>query len=337
MAQSDVFIIAEAGVNHNGDMDLARRLIDVAAEAGADAVKFQTFTSASLMSDAAPMAEYQKAGAEADSAVEMIRALELGHDQFAELARHCEQRGILFLSTAFDIDSARFLHGLGMRRFKIPSGEITNAPLIRRIARMADQVIVSTGMATLADVEAAVGWIEAEGVEDIVILHCVSNYPAPPEAANLRAMDTLRAAFGHPVGWSDHTLGDAVTLAAVARGATVIEKHFTLDTALPGPDHAMSLNPDELRAMVARIRDVEASLGSGRKAPTEAERETAVVARRSLFARVAIAAGQTVTEEELIALRPGDGLSPARLDDIVGRPAARDIAAGAKLGWNDLA
>ncbi|MFN4295769.1 MAG: N-acetylneuraminate synthase [Brevundimonas sp.] len=330
------FIIAEAGVNHNGDMALARRLIEVAAEAGADAVKFQTFRTDQVLSSSAILADYQKAGARAETALDMIRPLELSFDHFSELARFCEPLGIQFLSTAFDVDSARFLKSLGMSRFKIPSGEITNEPLVRRLARLADQVILSTGMSTLAEVEAAVGWIEEECVQDIVILHCVSNYPAPPETANLRAMDTLAAAFGWPVGWSDHTLGDAIALAAVARGARVIEKHFTLDKSMPGPDHAMSLDPAELRHMVSRIREVEVSLGDGRKRPAPAEEETRLVARRSLFARVDIAAGQTLREPDLQLLRPGDGLPPGRIKELVGRRATRDLPAGAKLDLGDF-
>ena len=330
-------IIAEAGVNHNGDISLARELIDVAYHAGADAVKFQTFKAEQVLSPLAPLAEYQKSGAGVESAMEMIKSLEIELDQFGALSSYCDQRGIEFLSTAFDIESARYLKQLGMDRFKIPSGEITNEPLIRAIAQLADQIILSTGMSYLSEVEAAIDWIKDEGVSDIVILHCVSNYPAPPEMANLRAMDTLAAAFGLPVGWSDHTLGDMISLAAVARGARVIEKHFTLDKAMSGPDHAMSLDPDELRQMISRIRDVEASLGDGRKRPTPAEAETRLVARRSLFAKVFIPAGSPLNEDNLQSLRPGNGISPSRLREVVGRRASRDIAIGQMISWDHLA
>ena len=318
-----VFFIAEAGVNHNGDLDLALKLVDVAKAAGADAVKFQTFRSGAISAPEAPMAEYQKARDGAASQAEMLRRLELPDADFARIADHCR------------------VVGIGMTKFKLASGEITNAPFVKGVARLAAEakgsVILSTGMSTLDEVAEAVGWIGAEGDPGLTILHCVSNYPAPAKDANLRAMDTLAEAFGRPVGWSDHTLGDAVSLAAVARGATVIEKHFTLDKATPGPDHAMSLSPEELTGLIAAVRAVEASLGDGIKRPVEAEREIMVVARRSLFAARDIAAGAVVTADDLIALRPGDGISAARHDEISGRTAARAIPAGTKLSPPDLA
>ena len=335
-----VFFIAEAGVNHNGDLDLALRLVDVAKAAAADAVKFQTFRSGAISAPEAPMAEYQKARDGAVSQVEMLRRLELPDADFARIADHCRAVGIEFMSSPFDIDSARMLAGLGMKRFKLASGEITNAPFVKGVAQLAadarGEVILSTGMSTLAEVADAVGWIAAEGDPGLTILHCVSNYPAPASDANLRAMDALAEAFGRPVGWSDHTLGDAVSLAAVARGAAVIEKHFTLDKAMPGPDHAMSLSPQELTDLIAGVRAVEAALGDGIKRPVDAEREIMVVARRSLFAARDIAAGAVVTADDLIALRPGDGISAARHDTIVGRTAARAIPAGTKLAETDL-
>ncbi len=335
-----VFFIAEAGVNHNGDPDLAMRLVDVAKAAGADAVKFQTFRSGAISAPEAPMAEYQKARDGAASQAEMLKRLELTDAAFARIADHCRAVGIEFMSSPFDIDSARMLAGIGMTRFKLASGEITHARLVKGVARLAagagGTVILSTGMSTLEEVAEAVDWIEAEGDPGLTILHCVSNYPAPAGDANLRAMDTLAEAFGWPVGWSDHTLGDAVSLAAVARGATVIEKHFTLDKTLPGPDHAMSLSPEELTSLIAGVRAVEAALGEGIKRPVEAEREIMVVARRSLFAARDIAGGAAVTAEDLIALRPGDGLSAARHDAVVGRTAARTIPAGTKLSPADL-
>ena len=335
-----VFFIAEAGVNHNGEIDLALKLVDVAKAAGADAVKFQTFRSGAISAPEAPMAEYQKARDGAASQSDMLKRLELPDAGFARIADHCRAVGIEFMSSPFDIGSARMLAGLGMKRFKLASGEIINAPFVKGVARLAadarGEVILSTGMSTLEEVAEAVGWIAAEGDPGLTILHCVSNYPAPASDANLRAMDTLAEAFGWPVGWSDHTLGDAVSLAAVARGATVIEKHFTLDKAMPGPDHAMSLSPEELTGLIAGVRAVEASLGDGIKRPVAAEREIMVVARRSLFAARDIAAGAAVEAEDLIALRPGDGISAARNDAVVGRAAARAIPAGTKLTDADL-
>ncbi|MFC5344749.1 N-acetylneuraminate synthase [Brevundimonas staleyi] len=330
-----VVFIAEAGVNHNGDLDLALKLVDVARAAGADAVKFQTFKSGAISTPEAPMAEYQKARDGAASQAEMLKRLELPDADFARIADHCRAVGIEFMSSPFDIDSARMLAGIGMKRFKLASGEITNAPFVKGVARLAaeagGEVILSTGMSTLDEVAEAVGWIAENGDPGLTILHCVSNYPAPAKDANLRAMETLAEAFGKPVGWSDHTLGDAVSLAAVARGAMVIEKHFTLDKAMPGPDHAMSLSPEELTGLIAGVRAVEASLGDGIKRPVEAEREIMVVARRSLYAARDIAAGAVIAAEDLIALRPGDGISAARHDAVVGRTAASDIAAGTKL------
>ena len=335
-----VFFIAEAGVNHNGDIDLALRLVDVAHRAGADAVKFQTFTTDKVIAVDAPLAEYQKANAGAPSAVEMLKGFELPQGDFARIADHCRAVGIEFMSSPFDLDSAAFLAGIGMTKFKLASGEITHEAFVRGVARLAadngGSVILSTGMSTLDEVAQAVGWIEAAGDPPLTILHCVSNYPAPAKDANLRAMDTLAEAFGRPVGWSDHTLGDAVSLAAVARGARVVEKHFTLDNALAGPDHAMSMDPDGLARLIAGIRTVEASLGDGIKRPVAAEREIMTVARRSLFAARDIAAGAVVAADDLIALRPGDGIPAAKQGDVVGRTAASDIRAGTKLAASHL-
>ncbi|MBU2379937.1 MAG: N-acetylneuraminate synthase family protein [Alphaproteobacteria bacterium] len=336
-----VFFIAEAGVNHNGDLDLALRLVDVAHRAGADAVKFQTFRTEAVIAAGAPLADYQKANAGTPTAAEMLKGFELPHADFARIADHCRAVGVEFMSSPFDLDSAAFLAGIGMTKFKLASGEITHAAFVRGMARLAadagGSVILSTGMSTLDEVAEAVGWIEAAGDPDLTILHCVSNYPAPVSDANLRAMDTLAVAFGRPVGWSDHTLGDAVSLAAVARGAVVVEKHFTLDNGLAGPDHAMSMDPEGLARLIAGIRSVEASLGDGVKRPVEAEREIMTVARRSLFAARDIAAGAVVTADDLVALRPGDGVSAARMEEVAGRTAARAIPAGAKLAMSDLA
>ncbi len=336
-----VFFIAEAGVNHNGDVGLALQLCDVARQAGADAVKFQTFRVEAISAPEAPMADYQKAHADAPTQTEMLKRLELPHADFQRIADHCRAIGIEFMSSPFDLDSARFLAGIGMTKFKLASGEITNAPFVKGVARLAadagGSVILSTGMSTLDEVAEAVRGIEGEGCSDLTILHCVSNYPAPAKDANLRAMDTLAAAFGHPVGWSDHTLGDAVSLAAVARGATLVEKHFTLDTALSGPDHQMSMDPEGLTRLIAGIRAVEASLGDGVKQPVEAEREIMTVARRSLFAARDIAGGAVILEADLSALRPGDGVSPARIGEVVGRTAKATIPAGTKIAMTDFA
>lgn len=332
------FVVAEAGVNHNGDPALARRLIDEAAAAGADAVKFQTFRADRVVSPSAPKAAYQTANTGgAQSQLEMIRALELDGEQFAHLKAHCARRGILFLSTPFDEDSADLLRGLGVPAFKVPSGEITNLPLVRHVGGLGRPVILSTGMATLEEVGRAVDTLSAAGCPGLAILHCVSDYPAAPEDTNLRAMATLREAFGVPVGLSDHSEGIEIALAAVALGAAVIEKHVTLDKALPGPDHRASLDPGELRALVAGIRKVEAALGDGIKAPRPAEADTSAVARRSLFLRAGLGAGEDIRADNLVALRPAGGIPPDELERVVGRRAARDLEAGAMLRRSDLA
>lgn len=334
---SRTYVIAEAGVNHNGKLDWAHRLIDVAAKAGADAVKFQTFRTESIAAASAEMADYQKANTGSEtSQAEMLKALELSFDQFAALADHAKDAGIDFLSTAFDLESLGFLDRLGVRLLKIPSGEITNPDLVGAVGRAGRPVVMSTGMADLGEVERALGWLREAGAGEICLLHCVSDYPADPADANLAAMDTMRAAFGLPVGWSDHTLGDAISIAAVARGARVIEKHFTLDTALPGPDHKASLDPEALTRMVAAIRAVEAAIGDGVKRPTAAELKVAAVARRSIVARRALAAGERIGPTDLVYLRPGTGIPPADAHYVVGRTAARAIPAGTVLALADL-
>lgn len=331
------FIIAEAGVNHNGDLDLAKRLVDVAAEAGADAVKFQTFNVDAIVAAEAQMADYQKANTGEDgSQKDMLASLELPLEAFDMLAAHAEARGIEFMSTAFDPGSLAHLLTLGVKRLKIPSGEITNPELVKAIGAAGLPVIMSSGMATLGEIEQALGWLEESGAGEIALLHCVSDYPADPADANLAAMDTMRAAFGLPVGWSDHTLGDIVTIAAVARGASIVEKHFTLDTALPGPDHKASLNPEALKRMVANIRMTEAAIGTGRKQPTEAERKVARVARRSIATRRRIDAGEIIAAGDLAFLRPGTGIPPAETDRVAGRRAARTLPAGTLITFADL-
>ncbi len=323
------FIIAEAGVNHNGDMQLARQLVDVAAAAGADAVKFQTFKAERLVTRDAPQAAYQAANTgQTESQFAMLKRLELLPDMHTDLQAYCAKKHIMFLSTPFDEASADFLHGLGVPAFKLSSGDLTNTPLLAHIARLGRPMIVSTGMATLGEVETAVQTIHEARNEQLVLLHCVSNYPAADADTNLRAMATLEAAFGVPVGYSDHTLGIDIPLAAVALGARVLEKHFTLNRDLPGPDHQASLEPDELRAMVAGVRRVEAALGDGRKVPAANEAETRQLARKSIVAVQAIPAGAVITAAMLGVMRPGTGYPPAQVEMLAGRTTVQAIPAG---------
>lgn len=331
-----VLVIAEAGVNHNGELEMAKRLVDVAAEAGADLVKFQTFKADKIASEAAKKARYQvcnEDGTEANSQLEMLKRLELSEADHAMLIDHCATRGIGFFSTGFDLDSLDFLNRLGFDQFKIPSGEITNLPYLRRLAGFGRDLIMSTGMASMGDIEAAIEAIEAAGLprSRITVLHCTTEYPAPFEEVNLRAMNTIGQAFGVRVGYSDHTQGIEVSLAAVALGATVIEKHFTLDRTLPGPDHAASLEPDELTALVRGIRRIEKGLGRSEKCRTAAEAGNAAVARKSIVASRAIAAGELFSEGNLTAKRPGTGMSPMRWDEVIGRVAPRDFAADEEI------
>lgn len=322
-------IIAEAGVNHNGDMRLAKELIDRAADAGADLVKFQTFKAARLVTGTAKKADYQtRTTGDRESQYEMLSRLELTEEMHRELIAHCAARGIGFFSTAFDLESVDLLISLGQERFKIPSGEITNLPYLRRIGRAGKEVLLSTGMAALGEVEQAITALEAAGTPrtTMTVLHCTTEYPAPMNEVNLRAMQTLHAAFDVAVGYSDHTAGFEVAIAAVAMGAAVIEKHFTLDRALPGPDHKASLEPQELKAMVAAIRNIEQALGDGIKRLTPSEARNRPVARKSLVASRPIAAGERFTPNNLAAKRPGTGLSPMRWDDVIGRTAPRDFA-----------
>lgn len=331
------FFIAEAGVNHNGELRLALKLVDAAADAGADAVKFQTFSADKLATATAPKAGYQKATTKAsESQLKMLRRLELGRKEHERVLAHCRRRGILFMSTPFDEDSADFLDRLGMRIFKIPSGELTNPSLIERVAAKGKPVILSTGMGTLAEVAQAVRWLRRAGNKSLTLLQCVSNYPAAPADVNLRAMETMRRAFRVPVGYSDHTPGLEISLAAAALGAAVIEKHFTLDRDLPGPDHRMSLEPAELTALVAGVRAVAASLGDGIKAPSAAEADTARVARRSVVLAHACPAGTRLTSDLLVFKRPGTGIPPALSARLVGRRLKRALPADALLSLKDL-
>lgn len=321
------FIIAEAGVNHNGSLDLAKKLIDVAAEAGADAVKFQTFKAEKLVSKKAQKAEYQKQTTDAaESQYDMIKKLELDEPAHRELIRYCGEKKIRFLSTPFDHESIELLDALGMEIFKIPSGEITNLPYLRHIGGLGKEVILSTGMADLGEIEDALDLLVSSGTpkEKITILHATTEYPCPMDEVNLRAMGTIASAFGVRTGYSDHTRGIEVPIAAVAMGASVIEKHFTLDRTMEGPDHKASLEPDELCAMVAAIRNIEKALGEGIKKPSPSEAKNMAVARKSIVAARPIRAGEAFTSENIAIKRPGTGISPMRYDEIVGERAARD-------------
>ena len=332
------FVIAEAGVNHNGSLDLARQLVEAAHAAGADAVKFQTFKAARLVTAAAPKAAYQQANTDAgESQLAMLQRLELSEADHRALLAHCGTRGIQFISTPFDEVSADLLAALNVPLFKLPSGELTNLPYLAHLARLNRPLIVSTGMSYLSEVEAAVRCFEANGNPPVALLHCVSNYPAAPSDVNLRAMATLASAFGVPIGYSDHTPGNEVTLAAVALGACIIEKHLTLDRNLPGPDHQASLEPDEFAAAVRGIRIVESALGTGRKAPAASEANTAAVARKSIVAARDLAAGETLDARAVAIMRPGTGLPPAMLPHLLGRRTRVRLAAGTLLTLDVLA
>jgi len=322
-------IIAEAGVNHNGDLHLAQQLIDVAAAAGADMVKFQTFSADRLVTTNADKAPYQMRSTGRDeSQYAMLRRLELSRDMHLDLIVHCKSRGIEFFSTGFDPASVDLLVELGATCFKIPSGEITNLPYLRHVGRYGKPVILSTGMATLGEIEGALAVLEQSGTrrDSITVLHCTTEYPAPMAEVNLRAILTIRDAFGVAVGYSDHTMGTEVALAAVALGASVLEKHFALDRSLPGPDHKASLEPAELASLVKAIRNLEQALGDGIKRPTESEVKNKRVARKSLVAACPIRAGETFTAANLAVKRPGSGVSPMCWDQVIGRRAARDFA-----------
>ena len=331
------FVIAEAGVNHNGDLGLAKQLVDAAADAGADAVKFQTFRAETVVAADAPKAGYQLRTTDADeSQREMLRRLELGEGAFRELKAHAERRGIVFLSTPFDRESVDLLDRLEVAAFKVASPDVTNLSLLGDIGRQRRPVLLSTGLADLAEVEAAVAALRSAGSADVVVLHCVSEYPAAAADANLNAMATLAERLGVPVGFSDHTEGTDVALAAVALGAAVLEKHLSLDRSLPGPDQRASLEPAELAALVRSIRRVEAALGDGIKRPAEGERANAAVLRRSLAAARDLAAGTLLDESMLVALRPGTGISPNRMSEVIGRPLRRDVRSGALLRDADV-
>jgi len=327
---SKVFIIAEAGVNHNGSTELAKKLIDVAAESGADAIKFQTFKAENLVSKNAQKADYQKQTTDSqESQFEMIKKLELDIGTHQELMTYCAEKGILFLSTPFDHDSIELLEKLGLNVYKIPSGEITNLPYLKHIGTLNKQVILSTGMANLGEIEDALNILIKAGTQhnNITVLHANTMYPTPMEDVNLKAMQTIGQAFDIAFGYSDHTLGIEVDIAAVAMGASVIEKHFTLDKTMDGPDHKASLEPDELKAMVKAIRNIELALGSPIKQPSKSEQPNMAVARKSLIAKIGINQGDKFTESNLTIKRPGTGISPMRWSEVIGQTAQKDYSA----------
>jgi N,N'-diacetyllegionaminate synthase len=339
------FIIAEAGVNHNGDDEKALRLVEVAAEAGADAVKFQTFSADKLTRRGAEKAEYQKRATGDGDQYDMLKALEMSPDLHLRLVDRCQALGIEFMSTAFDEDSFDLLVSLGIRRVKVPSGELTNIPLLTHMTRAGLPMIVSTGMAHLDEVRQAIAAIATELDSDggsaqleqiVTILHCTSNYPTEPVDVNLRAMETMARELTLPVGYSDHTLGIAVSIAATALGARVIEKHFTLDKALPGPDHAASLDPVELGQLVAGIRAVQAAMGDGIKVPTASELPVRNLVRRSVTMVRDVAAGASIAAADIALLRPGNGIPPASFTQMPGRRARRPLRAGETLTWADI-
>lgn len=323
-----VLIIAEAGVNHNGSLDIAKRLVDEAADAGVDIVKFQTFKAEKLVSKSAKQAEYQQRnmGKTDNSQYSMLKKLELSPLQHEEMIDYCREKGIRFFSTAFDMDSIEYLHSLNLGLWKIPSGEITNYPYLRKIAQYGEPVILSTGMCELSDIEAAIQVLLSYGLQkkQITVLHCNTEYPTPMRDVNLKAMLEIERKFGVAVGYSDHTEGIEVPIAAVALGATVIEKHFTLDKNMNGPDHKASLEPQDLRAMVKAIRNIEQALGSGHKVISASERKNIEVARKSIVAACPIRKGDLLTDENLTVMRPGNGISPMRWEEVIGTYATRN-------------
>lgn len=341
----DCFVIAEAGVNHNGSADLAIELVDIAAESGADAIKFQTFSADKLVRLGAEKAEYQKRETGDGDQYSMLKKLEISPELHLALIERCEFHDIEFMSTAFDEEALDFLIEHGMKRIKVPSGELTNHPFLRYIAAKNLPIIMSTGMASLEEIVEAKSVIEEERErlgytapieECLTILHCTSNYPADAKDVNLNAMKTIATQTGIDIGYSDHTLGVAVSTAAVALGAVVIEKHFTKSRDLPGPDHSASLEPAELKALISQIRTVEIAMGSFAKQPTESELSVRSLVRRSVTTRGAVSKGSVITENDLILMRPGSGIQPKELGNVIGRVAADDLAAGKTLNWSDV-
>ena len=338
---SKVIIIAEAGVNHNGDIQIAKKLIDAAVDAGVDYVKFQTFKADSLVSKSAKKAEYQSVNINDgdDSQYAMLKNLELSHEDHLELMSYCEERNINFFSTAFDVEGVHYLNDLGLSFFKIPSGEITNYPYLKAVALCKKPVVMSTGMCSENDIEKALEVLVKFGLsmEMISILHCNTEYPTPMKDVNLKAMLTIQEKFKTKVGYSDHTLGIEVPVAAVALGAHVIEKHFTLDKTLPGPDHVASLEPDELKAMVKAIRNIELAMsGNGEKIASESEFKNIAIARKSLHIKRDLLKGHTIIDEDLIPLRPGDGISPMEWENVIGKTLITNKVEFDKLLYSDI-
>ncbi|MBD3627921.1 N-acetylneuraminate synthase [Cyclobacterium sp.] len=341
MKRESVLIIAEAGVNHNGDLERALQLIDAAANSGADYVKFQTFKADKIVSAEAKKADYQlnNMGGEESTQYSMLKKLEMADGWYPVLLNHCKEKGIKFLSTGFDSDSIDFLDGFEIPFYKVPSGEITNKPYLQHIARKRRDILLSTGMADLEEVKAALEVIEAAGTskDHVTVLHCNTEYPTPMEDVNLFAMQQIAKECGVKVGYSDHTLGIEVPIAAVALGASVIEKHFTLSRKLPGPDHAASLEPGELNAMVKAIRNIELAIsGSGVKEPSKSETKNRLIARKSLHLTKDIHRGIKLEMDDLISLRPGDGISPMLIDEVIGKKLKSDMCSGTKLSVNDF-
>jgi len=331
-------IIAEAGVNHNGDIATAKKLIDAAADAGVDYVKFQTFKASQLVSKNALKAAYQQRNADVigESQYEMLKKLELSKENHFELLEYCNVKNIKFFSTAFDLDSLDFLYELGLRLYKVPSGELTNLPYLERVSNLAEEIIISTGMSTMAEIGQAIAVINRNSSTKITVLHCNTEYPTPYSDVNLLAMNEIEKMYKVEVGYSDHTLGIEVPIAAVALGAKIIEKHFTLDRSLPGPDHAASLEPAELKLMVQAIRNVEECLGSTDKLPSESEIKNIAIARKSIHLNKNKSKGDTIIETDLVMLRPGDGISPMNMYDIIGKKITSNLEAGYKLTYDDI-
>ncbi len=341
MSQNKVLIIAEAGVNHNGDLDKAIQLIDMAAMSGADYVKFQTFKAEKIVNKNVQKAEYQKKNmlGESDSQFDMLKKLEMGLDWYPILIDRCNEKGVKFLSTGFDEESIEFLEKLKIPFYKIPSGEITNKPYLQKIAKKGKDIILSTGMANLNEIKSAIKIFEDEGIskDRITVLHCNTEYPTPMKDVNLLAMNHIAKELKVKVGYSDHTLGIEVPIAAVALGAEVIEKHFTLDRTLPGPDHAASLEPDELKEMVKAIRNIELAIsGNGTKEPSKSELKNIEIARKSLHLNKDLSKGDIIGKEDLIALRPGNGISPMEIETVIGKALIEDMNSGSILKWENL-
>ena len=331
-------IIAEAGVNHNGDIDIAKQLIDVAAMAGVDYVKFQTFKSEKLVSKKTVKADYQRknTGNVKESQLEMLKKLELSVSDHHELIAHCRRNNISFFSTAFDLESLQFLKDLGLTLFKVPSGEMTNLPYLEKIADIAEEIIISTGMCTMQEIADAIKVLQKKSTAKITVLHCNTEYPTPFQDVNLLAMNTIKNEFDVEIGYSDHTLGIEVPIAAVALGATVIEKHFTLDRSLPGPDHAASLEPAELKQMADSIRNIDLALGNGKKMPSESESKNIEIARKSIYINKDLKKGDVLQLQDLQMLRPGNGISPMKMYQVIGRKIRLDLFEGHKLKETDL-